>query len=37
MTFPCDVCNDYGVIFLGNNDDYDVEGCGCANTPDEWL
>ena len=31
MTIPCDVCNDYGIIFLGNNNNFDVEPCSCID------
>ena len=29
MSFPCDACHDYGVVFLGDNNDYSVEPCDC--------
>jgi len=29
MTFPCDECNGSGLIFFGNDFDYDVETCEC--------
>ena len=31
MTFPCDECDGQGLIFWGNDIDYDVETCACAN------
>jgi hypothetical protein len=33
MTFACDECDGHGVIFWGNDLDYDVEPCNCALTP----
>lgn len=30
LTIPCDVCNDYGVIFFGDNNDFDCEPCDCV-------
>ncbi len=29
MTIPCDECNSTGLIFFGNDYDYDVETCEC--------
>jgi hypothetical protein len=29
MTIPCDECNSTGLIFFGNNDDFDTETCSC--------
>ena len=29
MSFPCDECNGVGLIFWGNDLDYDVEKCDC--------
>jgi hypothetical protein len=29
MTFPCDECNGAGLLFWGNDLDYDVEPCNC--------
>ena len=29
MSFPCDECNGVGLIFWGNELDYDVEKCDC--------
>ena len=26
----CDTCLGYGVVFYGNNDDYNVEPCQCV-------
>ena len=31
MSFPCDECNGVGLIFWGNDLDYDVEKCDCKN------
>jgi hypothetical protein len=31
MSFPCDECNGVGIIFWGNDLDYDVEKCDCNN------
>ncbi len=31
MTFPCDECNGQGLIFWGNDLDYDVEKCECKD------
>jgi len=33
MTIPCDECDGVGLIFFGNDQDYDVETCDCALTP----
>ena len=33
MTFSCDECDSSGLIFWGNDLDYDVEPCDCALTP----
>ncbi len=33
MTFACDECDGSGLIFWGNDLDYDVEPCDCALTP----
>lgn len=30
MTFPCDECNGVGLIFWGNDLDFDVEHCYCV-------
>jgi hypothetical protein len=29
MTIPCDECNSTGLIFFGNNNDFDTETCSC--------
>ena len=29
MSFACDECNGVGLIFWGNDLDYDVEKCDC--------
>ena len=29
MSFPCNECNGIGLIFWGNDNDYDVEPCEC--------
>jgi hypothetical protein len=29
----CDECNGYGLIFWGNNQDYEVIACECAEVP----
>jgi hypothetical protein len=31
MSFDCDECNGQGLIFWGNDLDYDVEKCDCKN------
>ena len=31
MTFPCDECNGQGLIFWGNDLEYDVEKCECKD------
>ena len=31
MSFPCDECNGVGLIFWGNELDYDVEKCECKD------
>jgi hypothetical protein len=31
MRFDCDECSGSGLIFWGNNLDYDVESCDCDN------
>ena len=31
MSFPCDECNGEGLIFWGNELDYDVEKCECKD------
>ena len=31
MSFPCDECNGVGLIFWGNDLDYDVEKCECKD------
>ena len=30
MTFPCEECNGVGLLFFGNDNDYDVETCDCV-------
>jgi hypothetical protein len=30
MRFDCDECNGQGVIFWGNENDYDCEPCDCV-------
>ena len=35
MTFPCEECNGVGLLFFGNDNDYDVETCDCVT--DEEL
>lgn len=30
MRFECDECNGQGLIFWGNDNDYDVEKCECV-------
>ena len=30
ISFPCDTCHDYGVVFLGDNNDYSIEPCDCV-------
>ena len=30
MTFPCKECNGVGLLFFGNDNDYDVETCDCS-------
>jgi len=29
MTIPCEECHSTGLIFFGNNEDFDVETCVC--------
>ena len=29
LTIPCEECNSTGLIFFGNDFDYDVETCEC--------
>jgi hypothetical protein len=29
MTIPCDECNSTGLIFFGDNDNFDTETCSC--------
>jgi hypothetical protein len=29
LTIPCEECNSTGLIFFGNDFDYDVETCSC--------
>ncbi len=29
MSFYCDECQDFGYIFWGDNNEYDVEKCEC--------
>ena len=29
LTIPCEECNSSGLIFFGNDNDYDVETCEC--------
>jgi hypothetical protein len=29
-TFPCEECNGVGLVFFGNDLDYDVEACNCV-------
>jgi len=29
MTIPCEECNETGLIFFGNGEDFDVETCEC--------
>jgi len=31
MSFPCDECNGVGLVFWGNDLDYDVEKCSCSD------
>jgi len=31
MRFDCDECSGYGLIFWGNDLDYDVQKCECDN------
>jgi hypothetical protein len=31
MSFDCNDCNGQGLIFCGNELDYDVEKCDCKN------
>ena len=31
MTFPCDECNGQGLIFWGDDLNYDVEKCECKD------
>ena len=31
MSFACDECNGQGLIFWGNDLDYDVEKCECKD------
>jgi hypothetical protein len=31
MTIPCEDCNGNGVIFFGNENDFDVETCDCQD------
>ena len=36
LSIPCDECNSTGLIFFGNDYDYDVETCDCiADVADE--
>mgnify|MGYP006921341327 CR=1 FL=1 len=32
MTIPCNDCNEIGLIFFGNDKDYDVEPCSCVES-----
>ena len=33
MSFACNECNGYGYLFFGDNENFDVEACDCALTP----
>jgi hypothetical protein len=39
LSIPCDECNSTGLIFFGNDYDYDVETCECdfGIEQDEFL
>ncbi len=39
LSIPCDECNSTGLIFFGNDFDYDVETCECdfGIEQDEFL
>jgi ribosomal protein S27E len=30
MRIECDECNDYGIIFFGDNNNFDCEPCDCV-------
>jgi len=30
IRIECDTCYDYGVVFYGNGEDYDIEPCQCV-------
>jgi hypothetical protein len=31
LTIDCSECNSTGLIFFGNDNDFDVESCDCVN------
>ena len=37
LSIPCDTCYDYGVVFLGDNNDYAVEPCDCVANANDGL
>ena len=32
LSVHCDECNGYGVVFFGNDYDYDCEPCDCVDS-----
>ncbi len=34
LTIDCQDCNGYGIIFFGDNDNFDCEPCDCNLTND---
>lgn len=33
QSFACDICGGHGYLFYGDENDYGVETCACADNP----